>query len=736
MGKVLLGVSFIALVGAVIAAFSFQPPLERKLQVVNGRVTVSLFGSILTSNGVRTTVDQTADPDDTTAEASSGFMIAGSDLRFTLGDGRFERTDGGGVTVRGGFSLSSRGRTLDARDFSVVSTNDTKVPFQVVVGRGRSAFVAFDLSSPKVLFKVDDMELIVGAMDMSLTKRGAQQLGRPDLAGSLVGTLSVFGGSKTTDGGGGIVAPGEGGGHQSHGANLDVMLYNMSSLTSLGHTGTFPNGVNGLAMSTTSCNVGTGNIPWAAPMQVAHPVIAMNLYRVLNGRFEQVGWSWLKHGFFATNSNGCGTCQDPGTGSLLGPDCSDTYGTGNNGDRRYLGERKEVNPWTGVWTCTNSYFSGYQNDCVRRNDGSGLDSVAHRLIVQDADMGNAGATYYYEAYYISASDFDRYNNIGSRQATMSWNGSAWSVNGNVDGGILQGPAINRWGEMRTTAAPQTEGDVIVAVQTTSLGNGMWHYEFAAYNHDLDRQIREFIVPLQSGTVVQNIGFHDIDQDAGNQWTSNVVGGTIKWSTGASGDPNANPLMYASIFNFRFDSNRPPASTLSSLTLFKPGTGSTLTADTKGPIVLTPVESFDNVSSVTTGGNLLSLALSDDNKLALQPGILPNAGAGMGIQTSITAPVGTINSFTIGIESQDSVAPGTGGNQTVEFWNWTSSAWELLNTSPTTTADSFVAVTVSSNPGRFINGGTREVRARVLHRSGLSVTISRPFSFDQVGYHFN
>ena len=41
--------------------------------------------------------------------------------------------------------------------------------------------------------------------------------------------------------------------------------------------------------------------------------------------------------------------QMSGTGSLMGVNCSDTYGAGNNGDRNWLGPATELDPWLGTW---------------------------------------------------------------------------------------------------------------------------------------------------------------------------------------------------------------------------------------------------------------------------------------------------------------------------------------------------------------------------------------------------
>ncbi len=705
------------------------------MQVSGGRTAISFFPSILETSGLKNEVHATGAPDSMTGETSVGFKVAKSDLRFRMIDAHLTNFDGGALTHSGGFKMTSTKGQIDATSFSISASNRLADGLQLRVGSGPTSYVAFDLTNARAIYQLKDQELLVGAIDVTISFEGAQHLGRPELAGRLIATLSVFADSKPIDGAGEILAPKPTAGVSPRIANIDVAISNMGSLVSLGRTGSFPNGLNGLSMSTTSCNVGSQNIPWNAPMQVTHPAISMALYRVMNGRFEQVGQSWMKHGFFATNSSGCGTCQNPGTGALLGPGCSDTYGTGNNGDRNYLGGRDEMNPWTGVWTCQNSYFSNYINDCTRRNNGSGLDAVAHRLVVGDGDLGNAGATYYYEGYYVNANDNDHYNNIASRTASFSWSGTLWNVT-TTDSSQVQGPAINRWGQMRDTAVPRTEGDVIVAVQTTNLGGGMWHYEYAVYNHDLDRQIREYSVPLPTGAVVQNIDFRDIDTDGTNQWSAAVANNSITWSTGVFGSATANPLKFESVYNFRFDCNVAPVNGTASLTLFKPGTGTTLTANTKVPLVLRNVDSFQVVNGALGAGNLQSLANSDDDKLKVNPS---NAGSrsGTGIITSMIAPAGTFTSLIVGVESSNPVQTSANPVQTIELFNWNTSAWDLVDTRPATATDAVALITITSGLDRYINGSTREVRTRVLHVTNLGIAGNRwVVALDQVGLQFN
>ncbi|MDG2292039.1 MAG: hypothetical protein P8L37_05225, partial [Phycisphaerales bacterium] len=64
-------------------------------------------------------------------------------------------------------------------------------------------------------------------------------------------------------------------------------------------------GIGGYSTGTTSCNYGDVPAAWYGGTTET-PLIAQNAYRLHQGRFEQIGMSWLKHSFCALSQGGCG----------------------------------------------------------------------------------------------------------------------------------------------------------------------------------------------------------------------------------------------------------------------------------------------------------------------------------------------------------------------------------------------------------------------------------------------
>lgn len=572
-----------------------------------------------------------ADPDPLTYWMEAPYwtfqITSASTLTFELNHGRldpYSYNPGGVMAAVGGFAIedvqSGARRTLGDFAIEFVPGSEPDPDYFFIRNAVPGEPFTFDLTDAMAKFVPADDRLVAACMSVRVSQDLAKSLGRPDLAGWTIGTMDVQAGTEYVSG----VSEGQPY-VPSFGVAVDVKLGILSGIQELGHVGSFPTGTSGSSMSTTSCNVGTNDVPWLAPMQENHPQIYMALYRELNGRFEQIGTSYAKHGFFALSSSQCTPCQHPSDGSFLGVGCSDTYGVGNNGDRTWLGPRREVNPYTGEWECTASHFSGGVADCVRRHGSSGHDAVEHRLRVNDADLNNPGATYWYEGYYVVRNDEAKHNNWAVRRCTMTWTGSAWAFSTPGDPQI-EGPAIEGWGDSFSyTKVGATDGNVVVAVDVTDLGGGMWSYEYAMLNHDSDRMVRSFRVPKgREGAVIANLRFHDWDQDATNDWGVNVSPTEIEWSTDTFAvDPNANALSLALMFNFGFDCDVAPTNFKTVLGIFKPGTPTEVFASTQTPpAVRTSVEGLAG----STGVRLAQNAPNPVTRSTQIEFVLPSEGA--------------------------------------------------------------------------------------------------------------
>ncbi|MFO1011368.1 MAG: hypothetical protein U1F29_14980 [Planctomycetota bacterium] len=368
----------------------------------------------------------------------------------------------------------------------------------------------------------------------------------------------------------------------------DVIVGDMTDVLNVAASG----GIDAVALGTTSCNIGTQVLVWVASTP-AHPVIRQNVYKfkVVNGagRMEQLGASWLKHAFAATAGNLCCTCQGGGGG--LGVGCSDTYGSGLNGGQSGAGPNWQVNAHTGVFPYppANPAWSG---------------AIARRcqMPVSELEATGGGSTvrYFGEGQYVTADD----SAAGNQNNNSSWR--ELTCAGTTDfsftfTGVTSRaqPAIRAWALAETGVTlndVQVPGDglVVVGSKATSLGGGQWHYEYAVYNMNADRNVGSFSVPVPSGANVANVGFHDIayhDGDgngsanfAGTDWPATRTASALTWACDPqSTDANANAIRWGTMYNFRFDADVAPVTGVLTMGLWKPGipADATTTGDVPG-----------------------------------------------------------------------------------------------------------------------------------------------------------
>jgi len=375
-------------------------------------------------------------------------------------------------------------------------------------------------------------------------------------------------------------------------------LYDLAHYTTSGAI----EGKRAYAVGTKSLNIGDKDLRWVSGTS-EHPVIAQNLYRWREdaegrARFEQVGMSWLKHGFTALAINEyCGSCTfEPGhsSGSWLGQGCSDPYSASLNGNQSRLGPRSEVDAFSGAFPYTGTL-----------PPGSGDSTLRKRLLVADADVDwtqNLGARYFVEGHYIAADDAaagNALNNAAYREVTVdvnrnlsfvadSVNRCAWDLNpGTPTRTHCTIPAIYAWRAVdpAVQVAPADvpgEGRFHVAARVHDNGDGTWRYEYAVHNLNSHRAARLFRVPLAAGVAATGAGFRDVEYHSGEPYSAAdweidpLAPAGIEWAAEAYAvNQNANALRWATTYNFWFDAPTPPVQGPVAIGLFRPGLGAEL-----------------------------------------------------------------------------------------------------------------------------------------------------------------
>jgi hypothetical protein len=448
------------------------------------------------------------------------------------------------------------------------------------------------------------LDLVGGRLLMS--KGFAAALGRPADANSAVGKISIkarmqpievtqlINGEPKS-----MVMPALPNPNPGTTPGPDVIVGDLPTMQQFGSAGTQV----GVAIATTSCNAGTIDLDWFALPQTDHPVIPQNLYRMSGGadnteRFEQIGQSWLKHAFTALTLDACGFgCNGVG-GSHLGSGCSDPYSASLNGGQTGIGSRAWVNPFTGGYPSTANNHSSHSHD-----------GVSHRVRVEIDDLNqnlNQGATYFAEAQYVTPHEYtwcqahpgqcNMYNNVSYRQFSVT--GTTSFSFSPLSSTVLRRPAFMAWTGMtfnQIEPDPGNDGLWFMAYKVTNPSQGVWHYEYALYNENLDRGIQSFSVPLGPGINISNIGFHAPPQEPGwandgtfnNQgyssapWTATQAPDSITWSSETlAQNQNANAIRWGTLYNFRFDADQPPQDALATVGYFK--TGSPTAVAIQGP----------------------------------------------------------------------------------------------------------------------------------------------------------
>jgi hypothetical protein len=524
------------------------------------------------------------------------FVDPASTLTFAVESGSISEFLGGRVIHQDGLRLTARRRSISLDNLIVTQVRGpAPQPYWAIEGPS-GATAGLISSRVKAGFNTSSQTLTIHGPDFCISPDLAGALGNPSLAGVVLGKVTILAAAEWVGGDEPEQTPAEA---SSHGGPSELRACDMTfcELYGLLQFGRLDD-IVGLALATTSWNIGFADCIWFSSPDPEHPFIVMNLFRLKDDRFEQIGQSWVKHGFYALGSHQCGgpPCSyqpGHGAGDWLGQNCTDTYGASLNAGPGSLRPRHEVNPWTGVWIPDGSPL---------RHGGHSHTPISHRIQVHDADLDpdqNPGATYYAEGYYVMLDDINVMNSASWKPITISGTpGGTWSFGMSGYGTLpTAGFALDAWSDavLQTTLAQEVppvefvspDGRCILSAKPTDLG-GTWHYEYALLNIDMDRKVDSFTIPLAPSAVVTNVGFHAVEhhdeEDQGysnDAWTWQVADGAITWST------LDNPVRWGTMYNFRFDADAAPNpdGTVVTLGMFEPGEPDVLTGETIGPCII-------------------------------------------------------------------------------------------------------------------------------------------------------
>jgi hypothetical protein len=359
-----------------------------------------------------------------------------------------------------------------------------------------------------------------------------------------------------------------------------------------------------ISLSASLLNVGQADIPWyrkfvgpCSPTDSSglcapygndqHPFLVWSLIRMdATGRLEQISRSGLKHAFLSVNS-GC----DCDRNQILGLGCGDVYGVATNDTPFgatctdptvcYQGVRQELAPREVIW----GRCGVFDPNCDgMQSDASSYGPFDRRLLVKESQIdpaANAGAKYFFDAWYVVRDDSNIFNSMGSVSVSPSWtppNGSNpgfWTSHNNI-GPFVQGSVIQRWldaepqpvaKQLITLDRPLGRVQVGVRVERGSLF--AFRYVYVMQNLDyadtafsgtapnlrLERATGPRGLVMSKRLESQSLFFEfwDGDDSSTNNWINDFSGSQFEWRA-----PAGEHLRWGQLLSFTLEANGEPA----------------------------------------------------------------------------------------------------------------------------------------------------------------------------------
>lgn len=133
--------------------------------------------------------------------------------------------------------------------------------------------------------------------------------------------------------------------------------------------------------------------------------------------------------------------------------------------------------------------------------------------------------------------------------------------------------------------------------------------------------------------------------------------------------------------------------------------------------------------LTAPEDSIDLVIDSDNTYLR---VLPvyNVARGMPpLQIIIQGTAANIAATSLTFKAEVAASIG-GGSQSISLYNYNTSAWEIVDTRPISSTDAVILCSVNSNPTRFINQTSRQIRSKIEFFPPLDVTRGWEVKLDQ------
>ncbi len=517
-----------------------------------------------------------------------------SSLQMQVPYGIITKITSGHLIINTNISLSYGDSTIKITSLKLKPTsifNKSDIVNFVLIDNNKNEL--FTASSIHLEFDIDNKLMKMSNIDLIATTTLAKLLKSPQIAGEVIAQLHVYNKLSIPDGAKTSLKTIEAITCATNpvwppAGDVDVALLNLSQLT---HVGSVSPEKIIIAPSASLKNIGTADVAWyekfTAPSvpynNDQHPYLNWSIYREVDGRFEQIGLSGIKHAFYTVNTN----CACAG-GHVLGLGCEDVYGVGNNDSNRDLGPRKELEAFTGLWENCGSYFDP---TCTGSQQNNSSDLGQNRLITDTNKLTDPNNTQlFFQAWYVIRDDIDIFNSMGYRDFSPTQNaGGGWSMN---EGTVFKnGPALDNYvtpNSISTLESSQSysssEGHFTVASKVVDIGNGLYRYNYAIENYDFDPRFNQFTIPLLDSPLISNFIFSDSDDNALNNWMFDFSQNKLH----VTGN-NTNEQDWGMLFSFSFTAPAPPEQGIISINVVNPLSNNSVTST-----VLIPDTGYFNV----------------------------------------------------------------------------------------------------------------------------------------------